>query len=268
MEGLLNIWKKWLCIRIDMNDDKTVEQLRYDSRAQFVLEKGTLMVQKFGSQEISPIYRSPYVYYENCIQRYIKKYHKVLELGSGTGLHTYALVKTGAHVTATDISTNSLKVLLERIKGSVNTQVADMEYLPFKNCSFDLVCCAGSLSYGDPNNVDMEIKRVLRPGGIFICVDSLNHNPVYRFNRWLHYLKKERTISTLIRMPTMDRIQSIVQGFEENEVRFFGTASYLMPFFARIVGQQRSSNISDVLDRLVNVRKSAFKFVLVAKRKI
>ena len=33
-----------------------------------------------------------------------------------------------------------------------------------------------------------EIYRVLKQGGILIIVDSLNHNPVYKFNRWIHYL--------------------------------------------------------------------------------
>jgi len=254
-----------------MDKDKKKEFIRYDYRAQSLLKNGRAVSKKeinFGSNDLPPIFRSPYLFYENCAVRYINKKHKVLELGSGTGLHTYALVNTGAHVTATDISTNSLKVLLERIKGGVNIQVADMEFLPFENCSFDVVCCAGSLSYGDPNSVDMEIKRVLRPGGFFICVDSLNNNPVYRFNRWIHYLKGDRTRSTLIHMPTLDRIQSLSKGFEENEVRFFGAVSYLMPFFVRIVGQERAAKISDVLDRLVNLRKSAFKFVLVAIRKI
>jgi len=140
-----------------------------------------------------------------------------------------------------------------------------MEALPFRDNAFDAVTSAGSLSYGDPELVDAEIKRVLRPGGIFICVDSLNHNLIYRFNRWVHYLRGDRTKSTIVRMPTMTRIQSISRGFKRAEVHFFGAVSYLMPILARIIGQSHAAKVSDVIDRLVDVRRSAFKFVLVAR---
>lgn len=253
-----------------MNNDKSTECLRYDVRAQALQAAGNTVLgtePALGSLVIPPIFRTPYIYYEQCVRRYISKGHAVLELGSGTGLHTYALVQTGARVMASDISSHSLEVLSHRI-GGVKTRVADMESLPFETQSFDVVASAGSLSYGDPNLVDAEIRRVLRLGGIFICVDSLNHNPIYRFNRWFHYLRGVRTKSTLLRMPTMERIQSISQGFKSTDVRFFGAASCLMPVLARIVGQSHAAEVSDVVDRLVHVRRSAFKFVLVARGRL
>jgi ubiquinone/menaquinone biosynthesis C-methylase UbiE len=249
-----------------MNKDKKTEYLRYDKRAQTLLAAGTSIVETApvpGSLAVPPIYRAPYSYYEQCIRRYIRKDHDVLELCAGTGLHTYALAQTGALVVASDISSHSLEVLSQRI-GGVKTRVADMESLPFEGSSFDVVACAGSLSYGYPDLVDAEVRRVLRPGGIFICVDSLNQNPIYRFNRWVHYLRGDRTESTLFRMPTMERIQSISMGFKSAEVRYFGAVSYLMPVLARIIGQNHAAEVSDAVDRLVHVRRSAFKFVLVA----
>jgi ubiquinone/menaquinone biosynthesis C-methylase UbiE len=214
-----------------------------------------------------PIFRTPYLFYESCLKNHIKKEQNVLEVCAGTGLHTYSLLQTRARVVATDISVNALKVLVER---STREEVdlvaltADMEALPFDNNSFDVVVCAGSLSYGEPDLVDAEIRRVLRPGGTFICVDSLNHNPVYRFNRWLHYMTGSRTKSTLIRMPTIERINKICRGFDGSLVRYFGAISYVSPVLAFLVGQHCAGRISDMVDRLVNVRRSAFKFVLVA----
>jgi ubiquinone/menaquinone biosynthesis C-methylase UbiE len=250
-----------------MNNDKKTEHLRYDKNAQSLLAVGTSKVETApvpGSLAVPPVYRAPYIYYEQCIRRHITQDHDVLEIGSGTGLHTYALAQTGARVVASDISSHSLEVLSQRIGGGVTTQVADMESLPFEDNSFDVVNCAGSLSYGEPDLVDAEVRRVLRPGGIFLCVDSLSHNPIYRFNRWFHYLRGGRTKSTLLRMPTTERIQSISQGFKSAEVRFFGAVSYLMPALARIIGQGHAANVSDAVDRLVHVRRAAFKFVLVA----
>jgi ubiquinone/menaquinone biosynthesis C-methylase UbiE len=249
-----------------MSNDKKTEYLRYDARAQSLLAARISKVETApvpGSLAVPPVYRAPYSYYEQCIRKYICKEDDILELCSGTGLHTYALAQTGARVVASDISSHSLEVLSQRI-GGVTTQVADMESLTFADNSFDVVTCAGSLSYGEPDLVDAEVRRVLRPGGIFICVDSLSHNPIYRFNRWIHYMKGVRTKSTLLRMPTMERIQSISQGFKSTEVRYFGALSYMMPILARIIGQEHAAEVSDAVDRLVHVRRAAFKFVLVA----
>ncbi len=249
-----------------MNNDKMAEHLRYDTLAQSLLAAGTSKVETallHGSLAVPPVYRAPYSYYEQCIRQYVGKEDDILELCSGTGLHTYVLAQTGARVVASDISSHSLEVLLQRIRG-VATRVADIESLPFETNSFDAVAIAGGLSYGDPDLVDAEIRRVLRPGGSFICVDSLNHNPVYRFNRWLHYRRGDRTKSTLLCMPTMERIQSISRGFKSAEVRYFGAVSYLMPVLVRIIGQRHAANVSDAVDRFVHVRRAAFKFVLVA----
>lgn len=253
-----------------MDSDKQIEFLRYDDRARASLEEDTHKVgitAGAGSLAIPLVYRAPYSYYEQCISQHITQHHDVLELCSGTGLHTYMLTQTGARIVASDISSRSLTVLAQRIKG-VTTQVADIEALPFKSNSFDVVAIAGSLSYGEPKLVDAEVRRVLRPGGIFICVDSLNHNPIYRFNRWFHYLRGARTKSTLLRMPTIERIQSISEGFNSVDIRFFGSVSYLMPVYTFITGQNRAAKLSDAVDRMVNVCRSAFKFVLVARERL
>lgn len=259
-----------------MNNDKQTECLRYDRRAQSLLAVEGEAVESaldFGSLTVPPIYRAPYIYYEQCIARFVNHEHDVLELGAGTGLHTYALAQTGARVVASDISSNSLEIISLRFnththRERVKTQVADMENLLFEDSSFDVVASAGSLSYGDPDLVDAEIRRVLRPGGLFLCVDSLNHNPIYRFNRWVHYLKGDRTKSTLLRIPTLERIKSIAHGFKNADVRYFGAVSYMMPALARVVGQRRAAAFSDAVDRFVNVRKSAFKFVLAARGRL
>lgn len=254
-----------------MNHDKQTEYLRYDIRAQIILatKKPTGETSEvFGSLTIAPVYRAPYSYYEHCIRMYITKDHDVLELCSGTGLHTSALVNTGARVIASDISRSSLAVLSQRMGTRVKTQVADMECLPFKNSSFDVVTIAGGLSYGDPYLVDAEIIRVLRPGGTFICVDSLNHNPIYRLNRWLQYKRGNRTKRTLLFMPTMGRIHSIARNFGQIDVRYFGAMSYLVAVFASIIGQNCAAKFSDYIDKLINVHRSAFKFVLIAKGRL
>lgn len=251
------------------DQDKFIERERYDARAKSQLAGGVIVVETpFGSQTMSSYLQTPYIYYEQMISELIRPEHRVLELGAGAGLHTRALLQTGAHVTASDISPNSLCLLKQQFKnvpGNLNTEVADMESLPFDDSSFDVVTSAGSLSYGDPIPVDTEIRRVLRTGGMLICVDSLNHNPVYRANRWLHYMRGNRSKSTLKRMPDLARIGALGVGFSSVNVRYFGSMSFAMPIVARLFGENTARAASDRIDQLVGVRRSAFKFVVVAQ---
>ncbi len=252
-------------------DDKTVERERYDRGAMRLLDvdspgNGS---HHLGAASIVPTLRPPYTLYEQRISALARPEHHVLELGAGAGMHTGALLSTGARVIACDISPYSLALLKRRLAtssgGRLHVQPADMEVLPFDDSSFDIVTSAGSLSYGDPELVDAEVQRVLKPGGAFICVDSLNHSPIYRLNRWLRYRLGQRTRSTLLRMPTLARIEAISANFESVEVRFFGSVTWAMPVLVPLIGADRAVSLSDFCDRLIDVKRSAFKFVLVGK---
>ena len=143
--------------------------------------------------------------------------------------------------------------------------VADMELLPFENESFDVVTIACSLSYGDAKKVDSEIHRVIKPGGFFICVDSLNHNPIYKFNRYIHFLRGARSKMTLLNMPTISRLKSLKKSYSSIVVKYFGCISYLMPMLAKIIKDRRAAHFSDLADKIFSVKGSAFKFVLIAQ---
>jgi ubiquinone/menaquinone biosynthesis C-methylase UbiE len=252
-----------------MEQDKLIERARYDARAQAQMAGSTVVAEvALGSQTMPAYLQSPYIFYEQRIAKLIQPSHRVLELGAGAGLHTRALLQTEAQLTASDISPNSLSLLKQRFQntpGNLKTEVADMESLPFEACSFDVIASAGSLSYGEPHVVDAEIRRVLRPGGMLICVDSLNHNPIYRLNRWVHYCRGERTRSTLQRMPDLSRISALSSGFADVNARYFGAFSFAMPVIARLVGADQAQVVSDRLDELIGTQRSAFKFVLVAQ---
>lgn len=254
------------------DSDKDLERARYDARARAELLRSTTTAQlTLGSLQMPQYLRAPYELYEARIAELLHPGHRVLELGSGAGMHTLAVLRTGAQVVATDISSESLVLLKGKFSAfdrQLQTEVADMEQIPFASESFDAVVSAGSLSYGEPTLVDAEIRRLLRPGGMLICVDSLNHHPVYRFNRWLHHLRGDRSVSTLRRMPNLPRIRSLGQGFAQVELGFFGALSYLMPLTARITGENTARTVSDRFDRLVGVRRAAFKFVLVARGRL
>jgi len=78
------------------------------------------------------------------------------------------LLDGGLSVCATGISPNAVRIIEKRLVQYKEflAQVADMEELPFPDGSFDVVCSAGALSYGDNYIVRNEIYMVLNPGGL------------------------------------------------------------------------------------------------------
>ncbi|ARU59564.1 methyltransferase [Oleiphilus messinensis] len=254
-----------------MEQDKQVELDRYDGRAKSQLKDYDVAKDQmqFGASAFAEYLRSPYLYYEQCIKKLVTGDKLVLELGAGTGQHSLVLAETGAQVIYTDISENSLKLLMKRLArlglSNIRMQVADIESLPFQDQLFDVVVCAGSLSYGNPGLVDAEIKRVLKPSGVFVSIDSLNHNPIYKINRWLNYRMHKRTLNVIKRIPDLTRINALKNDFEAIDVKFFGAFTFLMPLIAKVIGEKQAKSISDYLDRVFRVKYSAFKYVLIAQ---
>ncbi len=108
---------------------------------------------------------------------------KFLELGCGTGSMTknIRLAFSNAHIVATDLSEPYLEVARRRLKNlprstAIEFQRADAAHLPYEDSTFDMVYSV-FLFHELPRDVRMqalrEAHRVLKPGGIFAYVDSL-----------------------------------------------------------------------------------------------
>ena len=245
-----------------MKKDKKIEIDRYDQRALEVLN-----YKKNSKKKIKDYINVPYQYYFSLLKKLKKT--KLLEIGAGTGQNTFRLIKMKSNVCATDISPKSVEVMSQKYSKYKNffSKVADMEKLPFKNESFDVICSAGSLSYGDNNKVMSEIYRILKLGGWVVLVDSLNDNPIYRFNRYINYIKGNRSWSTLKRMPNVNLIDKYIKKFGYGKVRFFGSITWAFPLLKIVLAEKVITKISNWVDQILNVKKSAFKFVLILNKR-
>ena len=251
-----------------MNIDKELEKERYDKRAEGLVQAGVnSWTPPLNSmpQYLTP----PYVALIDLMKLYLDHNSRVLELGAGTGVFTGYLLETGASVTATDISEHSVKLMSSLFKSNrrFKAQVADIEGLPFDNQSFDVVVSCGSLSYGDNEKVRSEIYRVLAKDGIFLCVDSYNQNLIYRFNRFIHYLRRDRSRSTLLRMPDRKLLNSYKASFSEVIVNFYGSFVFLAPLFKLFkITDEKIDRIVKRLDEPSFIQEMAFKFVMSARK--
>ncbi len=66
-------------------------------------------------------------------------------------------------------------------------------------------------------------------------------------------------------MPDCRRIEKIRRHFASVEVRYFGALTWAAPVLAEVIGATRATRALNAFDELVAVRRSAFKFVLVAQ---
>ena len=240
-------------------DDREIERVRYNNRAGRLLAVSGGQLGSDGAASVDPVLRRPYLVYEDLVRSSTRPGLTVLELCCGDGLHSLTAARAGADVTASDIAENSLALARQRASRAgltLRTVAANAEKLPLPDASFDLVTCAGSLSYVDLESLLAELRRVLRPGGAFIIVDSLNQNPVYRFNRWLHFL---RSRSTLRRMPTQATLERIRADYPDLKVSYHGIFSFLAPVLSPL-GKERAARWLDDWDAcLPGLRHHAFK---------
>jgi ubiquinone/menaquinone biosynthesis C-methylase UbiE len=96
-----------------------------------------------------------------------------LDLSCGPGIFTRAMAAAcpGEWVLGLDISRAMLDVAARRARGYANVLLirGDAHDLPLADGSFGGVNSSGALhAYDDPEEVFSEVRRVLKPGGIFV----------------------------------------------------------------------------------------------------
>ena len=108
----------------------------------------------------------------------------VLDLGCGGGFMSEALARRGAEVIGVDVSRSAIAIA-ERHAASgglaIRYLVASGENLPLPDASVDCVVCVDVIEHVHSlDQVLDEIRRVLRPGGVFLF-DTINHTWLARF---------------------------------------------------------------------------------------
>ena len=108
----------------------------------------------------------------------------VLDLGCGGGFMSEALAMRGAKVVGVDVSRAAIAIAKRHAAAGglpIRYLVASGEDLPLPDASVDRVVCVDVLEHvRDLDRVLDEIRRVLRPGGVFLF-DTINRTPLARF---------------------------------------------------------------------------------------
>jgi len=110
-----------------------------------------------------------------------KRLH-VLDVGCGVGKTDGFLFKNLGKLSGTDISAASID-RARRDNPQVNYEVYDGRTLPFANASFDaafLICVLHHVLPAEREALLLEVRRVLKPGGVLLVFEHNPFNPLTR----------------------------------------------------------------------------------------
>jgi ubiquinone/menaquinone biosynthesis C-methylase UbiE len=143
---------------------------------------------------------------------------EMLEIGPGPGAATEWLRQKVKRLIAVEVDAAAAGKLADRFAGSnVEVIVGSAAELSYPDESFDSVGCFTMLHHVPTlalqNKILAEAFRVLRPGGVLICSDSLASNDLHHFHEGDTYNPVEPT-SVLARLQTLgfENITVVVDG--------------------------------------------------------
>ncbi len=138
----------------------------------------------------------------------------VLEIGPGPGLTTDVLRAKAPRLTCVEIDSRSARKLARRLAGTnVTVLNEDATSLSLSDASFDTAICLTMLhhvpSASLQNTLFAEARRVLKPGGVFMGVDSLPS----RSMKWLHLFDTMVLVDPATLRPRLEAV-----GFRDVQV--------------------------------------------------
>jgi SAM-dependent methyltransferase len=115
----------------------------------------------------------------------------VLNAGAGAGSLTESLITRGYRVTSVDMSEQFVDRLRAVTAGRGEVEWADLTKLQFADASFDAVVCGEVLEHvADDLAAMRELRRVLRPGGVFVATVPANPWRYDWFDKWVGHVRR------------------------------------------------------------------------------
>ena len=205
--------------QFDFSDDVYAEQL-------------DPLLSTFGAESTEFAARKAEMLIEICQEFGPVKHLNFLDIGCGPGKVDSFLWAALDHLTCVDSSAPLLAAAREKNPDIRFVQVEEGDPLPFSESEFDVVffsCVLHHVPVPEWDDFMKEAYRVVRPGGLVICIE---HNPWNPLTQWVVSRCPFDEGVTLLSAPRVERLMSKV-GLQPNEtfyhVFFPGSLSFFQP---------------------------------------
>ncbi|CAL7963022.1 Methyltransf_25 domain-containing protein [Gammaproteobacteria bacterium] len=260
-----------------VNPGKT--KVFYDSKAN---QKSKLLDDKICGSDSIPLYlRTPYLLAENYLQLKIKQAGvklKLLDLCCGTGVYAVKFAKLDYIVSGVDISSVSIDEAINLAKEFNVAEQLDFvvqevaQQLDFSDESFDVVFISGSLYYLDFEKIVPEILRVLKKGGVFVCIETNGDDFIMNFIRKIKNIflrhRDNHTINNLLRYEDIKKILQFLPSASIKYFDFFTLAGCLFAWNGWLLENwlKLAVPLDDFFLNKLRLRVFGFKFVIIGEK--
>lgn len=187
-----------------------------------------------------------------------------LDYACGNGRNAIKAAKAGAELSIgldiSRVSVENAKREAERqgLQGNTWFVQADAENTMLPDNSIDFIVCSGMLHHLDLSYAFPELRRILKPGGRILAIESLAYNPAIKVYRAI--TPAMRTDWEKAHILSLKDIRFASRFFNVADVRYWHIASLIAPF-TRMMGALPALNRLDkFLTRVPLVRLLAWIF--------
>jgi len=169
-----------------------------------------------------------------------RKINNIIELGAGLGRDSIFFAKNNIKIQALDYSPSGIKVIDEKIKKEnlsnyISTKLFDVrEKLPFqdnsiKACYSHMLYCM-ALTLSDLENLNNEIQRILKPGGINIY--TVRHTNDGDFKNGIHRGEDlYENDGFIVHYFSEEKVNSLLNGFKNISLEKFEEGTFPRKLF-------------------------------------
>lgn len=259
---------KFLKFHSRKSPNQLSESDKYDELAKILRENSTdALRESLGTNGMNRLLRAPFDDYYSAISKLVKPDINILDLGSGTGRHSFPLVNKGARVILLDASETSLEISKRIYESEIMTMACDMKDIPLTPKSIDLITVCASMSYISFEDFIVQTRKLLRPGGSMVILDTLGGNSIYQAKRYFDTLTGKRSRFTFENIITLANIERLKKEFVIGEIKYFGSYSWICVPLSAIFNSQMALFVESQLEKLRPSNKGSFKFLLILKNK-
>lgn len=160
---------------------------------------------------------------------------KILELGAGQGRDTFYFAKNGFEVFALDYCEKGVQYIKAKASeqqsaGSITALIHDVrKRLPFEDETFD--ACFSHMLYCMPlaiselRALSLEIRRVLKPGGLNVFTTRHTQDPQYQTGTHIDEDMWEIQGGFIVHFLSREKIALLAEGYETEDITEFDEGS-------------------------------------------